>query len=88
MRTIKRSNKQVAKELSASEIEKQLKKIGKLIKVKRKERSSLEGFSYEISISRSAMSRYEAGGDMNLSSFLKVLYGLNISPEEFFKEVK
>ncbi len=88
MRKSKRSDRPVAKELPAADVEKQLKKIGKLIKTKRKARTSLEDFSYEVSMSRSAMSRYEGGGDMYLSSFLKVLHGLDIKPEEFFKEIK
>ena len=77
-----------APELSHSEIEKTLKKVGKLIKTKRKGQTSLESFSYEINISRSAMARYEAGGDMLLSSFFKVLHGLGINQEDFFKEIK
>ncbi len=86
MRTKKRTEKHpVAKELSAADVEKILKKVGKLIKEVRQERSSLEDFAYEINISRSALARYESGGDMLLSSFLKVAYGLNIEPGIFFK---
>ena len=70
--------------MSSSELEKMLKKVGKLIKEARWERGSLEDFAYEINISRSAMARYESGGDMLLSSFLKVAYGLNIDPGDFF----
>ena len=77
----------VAQELSAAETEKMLIKIGKLLKKKRQERTTLESFSYEIDISRSAMTRYEAGGDMYLSTFLKLLHGLDVTPEEFFKDV-
>ena len=77
----------VAQELTAAETEKMLNKIGKVLKNKRQARTTLESFSYEINISRSAMTRYEAGGDMYLSTFLKVLHGLDITPEEFFKDV-
>ncbi|WP_315814081.1 hypothetical protein [Paraflavitalea speifideaquila] len=80
--------KQVAPELSAAEVEKILKKIGKAIKAKRKQQSSLDNFAYEVNISRSALARYEAGGDMLLSSFIKVLYGLKINPDDFLKEIK
>jgi hypothetical protein len=76
----------VAQELSAAETEKMLNKIGKLLKNKRQART-LESFSYEINISRSAMTRYEAGGDMYLSTFLKLLHGLDIKPEDFFKDM-
>jgi transcriptional regulator with XRE-family HTH domain len=77
----------VAQELSAAETEKMLNKIGKLLKNKRQVRTTLESFSYEINISRSAMTRYEAGGDMYLSTFLKLLHGLDIKPEDFFKDI-
>jgi transcriptional regulator with XRE-family HTH domain len=77
----------IAQELSAAETEKMLNKIGKALKNKRQARTTLESFSYEINISRSAMTRYEAGGDMYLSTFLKLLHGLDIKPEEFFKDL-
>jgi transcriptional regulator with XRE-family HTH domain len=77
----------IAEELSAAETEKMLNKIGKVLKNKRQVRTTLESFSYEINISRSAMTRYEAGGDMYLSTFLKLLHGLDVTPEEFFKDV-
>ncbi|SEP37590.1 hypothetical protein SAMN05660816_05598 [Niastella yeongjuensis] len=74
----------IAQELSAAETEKMLNRIGKVLKKKRQERTTLESFSYEINISRSAMTRYESGGDMYLSTFLKLLHGLDIKPEDFF----
>ena len=77
----------IAQELSAAETEKLLNKIGKALKNKRQARTTLESFSYEINVSRSAMTRYESGGDMYLSTFLKLLHGLDIKPEEFFKDV-
>jgi transcriptional regulator with XRE-family HTH domain len=77
----------IAQELTAAETEKMLNKIGKALKNKRQARTTLESFSYEINISRSAMTRYEAGGDMYLSTFLKLLHGLDITPEEFFKDL-
>ncbi|MBO9201089.1 MULTISPECIES: helix-turn-helix domain-containing protein [Niastella] len=64
-----------------------LNRIGKVLKSKRQARTTLESFSYEINVSRSAMTRYEAGGDMYLSTFLKLLHGLDVSPEDFFKDV-
>jgi len=58
------------------------------MKLARKERTSLDRFVYEINISRTQMSRYEAGGNMLLSTFLRLLHGLDISAEEFFKELE
>jgi transcriptional regulator with XRE-family HTH domain len=80
--------RKVARELSPEDAEKLLVKISKAIKAKRKARTTLESFAYEINVSRSAMSRYEDGGDMYLSTFLKLLHGLDVEPAEFFKEVK
>lgn len=77
----------VARELSEADAQKLLLKIGKLIKAKRKERTTLESFAYEIGVSRSAQTRYENGSDMYLSTFLKLLHGLDVKPEEFFKEI-
>ena len=87
MRKRRSSRRPIAQELSAADTEKMLNKIGKVLKNKRQARTTLESFSYEINISRSAMTRYESGGDMYLSTFLKLLHGLDISPEDFFKDV-
>lgn len=86
-RTKRPSTRPVAKELSPADAEKMLQKIGKAIKSRRQDRTTLESFSYEINVSRSAMTKYEAGGDMYLSTFLKLLHGLDIAPEDFFKRL-
>ena len=87
MKKNKAKERPVARELPEQEIEKMLQKIGKAIQTRRKGRTTLESFVYEINISRSAMSKYEAGGDMYLSTFLKLLHGLDLKPEEFFKGI-
>lgn len=84
----KKGERKKAPELTQEEIEALLMRIGSLIKEKRRAQSSLEDFAYEINISRSALARYEAGGDMMLSSFLKVVYGLNTTPQIFFGDVE
>jgi len=78
----------IARELSPADTQKLLLKIGKVIKAKRKTQTTLENFAYEINVSRSAMTRYEAGEDMYLSTFLKLLHGLDIEPSDFFNEVQ
>ena len=78
----------IAQELSTSDIDKLLAKNGRGIHSKRKARTTLESFAYKINVSRSAMTGYEAGGDMYLSTFLKLLHGLEVSGEDFFKELK
>lgn len=87
MKRKKPASRHLAPELSAADIEKLLKRIGKQISQKRKARQSLESFAYEINVSRSAMTGYEKGNDMYLSTFLKLLHGLEIEPADFFKSL-
>lgn len=91
IRFMKKANKDqqlIAKELPDAEMQKLLLEIGKLIKTMRDDRTTLERFAYEINISRSQMSKYEAGGDMLLSTFLRLLHGLDTTGEGFFKELQ
>jgi hypothetical protein len=89
MRTKKNPrDKMIAKQLSDAEITGLLTKVGQLIKEKRSAAGTLEDVSYEIRLSRSALARYEKGGDMQLSNLFKVLYGLNIEFEDFFIELR
>jgi len=79
----------VAKEMSPAEIQKALQKIGKHIQAKRKSKTkNRDDFAYEINVARSSMQKHESGTDMFLSSFLKILYGLDIPPEDFFRDLK
>ena len=67
------------------DIEKQLKQIGARIRETRKKKhSNYEDFAYENDINRVQYGRYENGQDMRMSSFLKILKALKISPKEFF----
>ena len=77
----------VANKLTESEVDDLILEIGRLIKAKRNRRTTIERFAYEINISRSQISKYEAGGDMLLSTFLRILHGLNTSGEKFFKSL-
>jgi len=78
----------VARPLPAADIQKLLFKIGRTLKAARQKRTTLDRFSYEINISRTQMGKYESGHNMLLSTFLKVLHGLDISTEEFFRELE
>ena len=65
-------------------------KIGKTLKKLREERgyTNYENFAFENNIARSQYGKYERGSeDLRLSSLFKVLNSMNISFEEFFKEV-
>jgi len=84
----KKGNRVVARELPIAELEELLLKNGRLIRSLREERTTLKKFVYEINIARTQMIKYEAGGDMRLSTFLKVLYGLDIGFDAFFKELE
>jgi hypothetical protein len=77
-----------AKKQTAAQTAKLLEATGKLIKAKRDRLTSIDKFSYEINLSRSNLNKIEAGGDMLLSTFLKVNYGLDTTPEAFFKALK
>jgi predicted transcriptional regulator len=78
----------VAKKLTEADLENIFKKISKVIKDKREVRSKLDDFAYETNISRSTAVRAEAGEDLMLSNFLRIVYGLDIKFSEFFKEIE
>jgi hypothetical protein len=63
------------------------KKVGTRLRKLRIEKGygSYDALAYEIDIHRTQVGKYEAGNDMLLSSFFKMLDGLKITPEEFFK---
>lgn len=65
-------------------------KLSARIKKLRKEKgfSSAENFAYDIEISRISMGKYEAGNfnDIQMSTLLKIIDGLEVTPKEFFAE--
>ena len=87
MRKTTKSQHFVARYLSGTETEKLLIEIGTLFKTMREERCTLEQFAYETEICTSQIRKYQKGGDLLLSSFLRVLHGLGVSGEEFFKKL-
>jgi len=64
--------------------------LSKRIKYLRKQKGfkSYELFAYDIEVSRTGMSNYEAGtfDDIRLRTLLKIIDGLGITPKEFFSE--
>lgn len=65
-------------------------KIGKTLKKLREERgyTNYENFAFENNIARSQYGKYEKGTeDLRLSSLYKVLLAMDISFEDFFREV-
>ena len=67
------------------EIEKQMLGIGKRIReIRKKKYSNSERFAYENDLNRVQYGRYENGKDLRMSSFLKILKALKITPKEFF----
>ena len=66
-----------------------LKKIGAHLRELRikKGYTNYEVFSYEAGISRIQYGKYENGGDMRLSSLLKVLRALETDLVTFFAEI-
>ena len=65
----------------------QLKKVGARLKYFRKKAgyTNYEYFAYEHNISRPQYGKYEAGANIQLNTLMKILKGLNVSLEEFFK---
>ena len=48
--------------------------------------SNYEHFAYEVDISRSQYGKYESGGNIKLSTLIKILNFLEVSLKEFFSE--
>ncbi|HVA98117.1 MAG TPA: helix-turn-helix transcriptional regulator [Bacteroidia bacterium] len=65
-----------------------LKKLGKRFRKYRTKagHTSSEYFAYENDISRTQYGKYEAGGNIQFSTLVKILKGLNVTFEEFFKD--
>ena len=78
--------KDVAPALSEVELQEWLQAIGQAIKEARKENKTLDDLAYEINLSKSVVARLEAGGDVRLSSLLKVLHGLKLKSSDVFKD--
>jgi transcriptional regulator with XRE-family HTH domain len=64
------------------------KRIGERLKALRLEKgfSSYEKFAFENDIDRAQYGRYERGGDMRISTLVKILLALDVSIEDFFGE--
>jgi transcriptional regulator with XRE-family HTH domain len=65
----------------------ELEKLGARLKELRiaKGYSNYEQFAYDHNIPRAQYGRYERGQDLRISSLLKVLRALEVTPSEFFK---
>ncbi|HAA17468.1 MAG TPA: transcriptional regulator [Cytophagales bacterium] len=63
-----------------------LKQIGERLQELRKAKgyTNYEQFAFEAGIARAQYYRYEQGQDLRISSLLKVLDALEITPGEFF----
>lgn len=66
-----------------------IQKIGEKIILLRKEKGlSQERFANTFGIDRAQLGRIERGTDMKISSLVRVLAALDISPADFFREFK
>ena len=77
------------KRQSLSEEEKKhLKNIGERLRYFRKKAgfTSYEDFAYENEINRSQYSSYEAGGNIQLDTLVRILKALKVSFREFFSK--
>jgi len=71
-----------------SNIEITLGRFGERLRYYRKLKgySNYEHLAYDIDISRSQYGKYENGGNIKLSTLIKILDTLNVSLKEFFSE--
>lgn len=69
-------------------VEISLGKFGERLRYYRKLRgfSNYEHLAYELGISRSQYGKYENGGNIKLSTLIKILEALNVSLKDFFSE--
>lgn len=44
-----------------------------------------EKFAFQVNISRAQIARYEKGEDMRLSTLIRIMRALEVTPEEFFR---
>ena len=72
--------------LTDAEIASNLQALGKRLQELRKKKgySNYETFAYEHNLPRAQYGRYERGLDLKVSSLLKVIHALGITPTEFF----
>ena len=75
------------KSVSPLKKEETLKKLGARIRQLRLEKGhdSYEHFAYDNDISRSQFGKYEHGADVRFTTIIKIVNGLDISLEDFFK---
>lgn len=82
----KRAYTHKATALTNAEIEHILAGIGSLVK-ELMANTTIDKFAYETTIARSQLDKYRHGKDMLLSTFLRLVYGLGMTPEKFFRKV-
>ncbi len=84
---MKKKNEQEIYQINESEESIYLKKVGERLKYFRKKAgyTNYEYFAYDINISRPQYGKYEAGANIQLNTLIKILKGLNVTLEEFFK---
>ncbi|MGP8216769.1 MAG: helix-turn-helix domain-containing protein [Bacteroidia bacterium] len=70
--------------------DKRITKMGEKIKKLREEKGykSYEHFAFDKDIGRHQYWRIEKGANFTMSSLLKILDALKVTPEEFFKGIK
>lgn len=81
------TNRRTKVELTIQQ-EEMLRKIGDRIKQLRVQNghSSSEDFAYEFDLNRTQIGRYERGEDLRVSTLIKIIIALKVSPSEFFED--
>jgi transcriptional regulator with XRE-family HTH domain len=83
----RKARTKVSPTLTDAEIELILSEIGAIVRGLMN-KTTLERFAYETGIARSQVDKYRKGGDMLLSTFLRLIHGLGVTPEKFFRKVR
>lgn len=75
-----------AQKLSDAEAEQTIIDIGSTIK-QLMSNTTMDRFSIEVGISKPQLWQYRKGHNMKISTLLTIVYGLGVTPEQFFKKV-
>ena len=70
-------------------VDQQMKIIGEKVReLRRRQNPNYEAWSYLNGINKVSLSRLERGENITMKIFLEILNKLNVSVQDFFKEIK
>lgn len=85
---LKIANKMKSPRITEAEIDRKQHAVGKLIVTIMKEQElSIERLAYDSGISRSQINKYRNGQDLFMSTLLKLIHALGMTPFAFFSRL-